>query len=146
MQETVASAVKSGLYVVEDNLNMIMRMFVRPNQRSIMRATRDDIHSAVKSRMLAIIDSMFGEIAYLKKTFNLKTDQDSATWRVHSHVSAIWAILEDCRPDKLKGYGSLTQQETDTLSRHIGALLQMNDQLLEELRTGTPTDDPQAMP
>jgi hypothetical protein len=140
MEETVASVVKSGLYVVEKNLNMIMQTFARPDERSVMRSTRQDIHPAVKSRMLAIINSMVSEIAFLKKMFNLETEEDSATWRVHSYISEIWTVLEDCMPDKLTGYGKTTPQDDKTLSRHIGALLKANDQLLEELRTGPPID------
>jgi hypothetical protein len=134
MEETVASAVKSGLYIVERNLNMILRMLARPNERSIMRSTRNDIRSAVKSHMLTIIDSMFGEIAVLKTAFNLRKEEESASWRVHSYISETWAILEDCMPTKLTGYGKMTPQDADTLTRHIGNLLQLNDQLLAELR------------
>jgi hypothetical protein len=141
MEETVASAVKSGLYIVEKNLNMIMQMFVRPNERSIMRLTRNDIHPAVKSRMLKLIDSMFSEIALLKEAFNLETVQESASWRVHSFISEAWTVLEDCMPEKLTGYGKMTEADIDILNQHIGALLEMNDQLLEELRAASPTNN-----
>jgi hypothetical protein len=141
MEETVATAVKSGLYIVEKNLNMIMRMFVRPNERSIMRSTRNDIDPAVKSRMLIIIDSMFSEIAFLKKTFNLETVQESASWMIHSFISEVWTVLEDCMPEKLTAYGKVTEADIDTLNQHIRALLEMNDQLLEELRAASPTNN-----
>ncbi len=136
MEEYVTSALQGGLYIVEERLNMIMQMFIRQNERSIMRSTSNDIHSAVKSRMLAIIDSMFSEIALLKKTFNLDTEEELTSWKVHSYISLVWTVLEDCMPEKLTGYGKTTPQEADTLKRHIGALLQMNDRLLEELRAG----------
>ena len=139
MEETVASAVKSGLYVVEKNLNMIMQMFVRPNERSIMRLTRNDIHPTVKTRMLKLIDSMFSEIALLKETFNLETEHESASWRVHSFISEVWAVLEDCMPEKLTAYGKMTEADTDILNQHIRFLLEMNDQLLDELRAASPT-------
>lgn len=145
MEDTVATAVKSGLYIVERNLNMIMQRLARPNERSIMHSTRNDIHSAAKSRMLTIIDSMFGEIALLKNRFNLRTDEESASWRVHSHISEIWTVLEDCMPAKLTAYGRMMPQDADALNRHIGTLLQMNDRLLSELRANEPTNDVQAM-
>jgi hypothetical protein len=141
MEETVASAVKSGLYIVEKNLNMIMQTFVRPNERSTMRLTRNDIHPTVKSRMLKLIDSMFSEITLLKETFNLETVQESASWRVHSFISEVWTVLEDCMPEKLTGYGKMTEADIDILNQHIGALLEMNDQLLEELRAASPTNN-----
>jgi len=141
MEETVANAVKSGLYVVEKNLNMIMQMFVRPNERSIMRLTRNDIHPTVKSRMLKLIDSMFSELALLKETFNLETVQESASWRVHSFISEVWTVLEDCMPEKLTAYGKMTETDIDILNQHIGVLLQMNDQLLEGLRANSPTNN-----
>jgi hypothetical protein len=130
MEENVANAVKSGLYIVEKNLNMIMQTFVRPNERSIMHSISDDIDPAVKSRMLAVIDSMFSEIALLKKIFNLETYQESASWRVHSSISEVWIVLEECKPERLKGYGKMTEQDIDTLNRHIDSLLDMNDRLL----------------
>ena len=139
MEETVANAIKSGLYIVEKNLNMIMQTFVRPNERSVMRSIRNDIHPAIKSRMLIIIDSMFSEIAFLKRTFNLDTEQERASWKVHSFISEAWAVLEDCMPKKLTGYGKMTEADSDMLNQHIGALLEMNDQLLQELRATWPT-------
>jgi hypothetical protein len=141
MEETVANAVKGGLYIVERNLNRIMQTFVRPNERSVMRSTRNDIHPAVKSRMLKLIDSMFSEIALLKETFDLETEQESASWRVHSSISEVWAVLEDCMPEKLGGYGKMTEQDAHILDQHIGALLDMNDRLLEELRGAVLTND-----
>jgi hypothetical protein len=146
MEDTVASAVTSGLYLVERNLNMIMQMLAHPNERSIMHSTRNDIQSGTKSSMLTIIDSMFAEIGFLKKRFNLRTDEESASWKVHSYVSGIWAIFEDCMPDKLTGYGKMTPQDADALNRHIGLLLQLNDRLLEELRVSPPTNNSHAMP
>jgi len=133
MEESVTSAVRSGLYVVEKNLNMIMQTFVRPNERSIIRSTSNDIEPAAKSRMLTVIDAMFVEIALLKKMFNLETVQESASWRVHSIISEVWVVLEECKPERLKGYGNMTQQDTDLLNQHIGTLLDMSDRLLEEL-------------
>ena len=130
MEESVTNAVKSGLYIVEKNLNMIMQTFVRPNERSIMRSISDDIDPAVKSGMLAVIDSMFSEIALLKKIFNLEANQESASWRVRSFISEVCIVLEECKPERLKGYGKMTEQDIDTLNRHIGALLDMNDRLL----------------
>ena len=141
MEETVTRAVKSGLYIVEKNLNMIMQTFVRPNERSTMRLTRNDIHPAVKSRMSKLIDSMFSEIALLKEAFNLETEQESASWRVHSFISEVWTVLEDCMPEKLTGYGEMTEADIDILNQHVGALLEMNDQLLEELRATSPTNN-----
>jgi len=102
-----------------------------------MRSTRNDIDPAVKSCMLIIIDSMFSEVVFLKKTFNLETVQESASWSVHSSISGIWAVLEDCMPQKLTGYGKMTETDIDILNQHIGALLKMNDQLLEELRAAS---------
>jgi hypothetical protein len=145
MEDTVASAVTSGFYIVERNLNMIVQMLARPNERSIMHSTRDDIQSATKSRLLTVIDSMFGEIEFVKKRFNLRTHEESASWKVHSHVASNWVILEDCMPDKLTGYGKMTPQDVDALNRHIGLLLQLNDRLLEELRLSPPTNNSHAM-
>jgi hypothetical protein len=144
MEETVASAVKSGLYIIERNLNRITQTFARPNERSLIRTTRNDIDPAVKSRMLIIIDSMFSEIAFLKKTFNLRKEEESASWRIHSLISETWTVLEDCMPQKLTAYGKMTQADTDILNQHIGVLLKMNDQLLEELRTASPTNSESA--
>jgi len=141
MEETVASAVKSGLYIVEKNLNMIIQMFERPKERSIMHLTRNDIYPTVKSRMLKLIDSMFSEIVLLKEMFNLETEHESASWRVHSLISVVWTVLEDCMPQKLTGYGTMTETDIDILNQHIGALLKMNDQLLEELRAASPTNN-----
>ena len=136
MDESVASAVKSGLYITERNLNKIMQTFAGPYERSLLRSTKNDIHPAIKSHMLIIIDSMFSEIAFLKKTFNLRKEEDSASWRVHSLISETWTILEDCMPQKLTAYGKMTETDADILNRHIGVLLKMNDQLLEDLRAG----------
>jgi hypothetical protein len=141
MEEYVACAVKSGLYIAEKNLNMMMQMFVRLNERSVMRSIRNDIRPEVKSRMLKLIDSMFSEIALLKETFDLETAQESASWRVHSIISEVWTVLEDCMPEKLSGYGKMTEEDAHILNQHIGALLKMNDQLLDELRAALPTND-----
>jgi hypothetical protein len=141
MEEYVASAVKSGLYLAEKNLNMIMQMFVRLNERSVMRSIRNDIRPEVKSRMLKLIDSMFSEITLLKETFNLETEQESASWRVHSLISEVWAVLEDCMPEKLTGYGKMTEEDAHIVKQHIGALLDINNRLLEELRGAALTND-----
>jgi hypothetical protein len=42
-------------------------------------------------------------------------------------------------PEKLTAYGKMTEADTDILNQHIRFLLEMNDQLLDELRAASPT-------
>jgi hypothetical protein len=44
-------------------------------------------------------------------------------------------------PEKLTGYGKLTEDDIVLLNRHIRSLLEMNDQLLDELRIASPAND-----
>jgi len=99
-----------------------------------MHSIAYDIDPTVKSRMLGIIESMFHEIEFLKITFSLRVEEEYASWKVHSFIATIWENLEDCMPNKLTGYGKMTPQEAEMLSDRIRVLLQMNEQLLEELR------------
>lgn len=87
--------------------------------------------------MLPRIDAMFTEIGAVKAAFNLEAIRDSTTYRTHALISQNWVVLEDTRPEKLKGYGDMTDEEAQVLSRHVTALLALNDALLEELRQNT---------
>jgi len=134
MDKNVKSAVQSGLYVIERNLNIILHKLGEEDDFSVMHSTVNDVDPNFAARIRAVIGSMFDDIELLKRTFELQNHQESARWAIRSHLSEIWTVLEECKPERLDGYGQLAEEESHLLEIHVNRLLENVSRMREELR------------
>jgi len=129
MDENLTRALRSGLYVVERNLNSLRGTLLHADEGSVLYSTKDDIGSELKRSLLATISSMLEEIKLMKEAFALQTQEETVRRRVYSYLSENWGILHECKPERIQRYGKLAKQEKEVLDHHIDKLLAMNDAL-----------------
>ncbi len=135
VSQTHSRVLATGLMVVEDNLRRIRNLFDETGWRAMV-AYSDDIAPEGKMKMLKAMGEMVQEISDIRKAYNLHTRARSKSHEAETWVSAIWATLEDLKPEKVgKAYGRLEGESAEQLGRHIQRLLAKAGELRRIIRS-----------
>jgi hypothetical protein len=73
---------------------------------------------------------MLNEIQQLKDEFELEKDVEALKMRIDVFLDEIWTTIADTRPEKMLGYGKMSQQDEDSVSSYTLKLLSMAEYLL----------------
>ena len=77
---------------------------------------------------------MLDEIRHMKENFALESEEKSIRMNILGHLHAIWTTLEDSRPEKMSGYGTMSTLDKELLSPYILNLLTMIEYIFIQLR------------
>jgi hypothetical protein len=82
------------------------------------------------NKILHTIEIMLDEIRQIKDMFGLEEEMESLKRKITVNLDEIWTTLEDTRPEKMAGYGKMSQYDEDSVRSHILKLLNMVESLL----------------
>ncbi len=135
VSQTHSRVLATGLMVVEDNLRRIRNLFDEAGWRAMV-AYSDDIAPEGRTKTLKAIGEMVQEISAIRKAYKLHTRVRSKSHEAETLVSAIWATLEDLKPEKVgKAYGRLEGESAEQLGHHIQRLLAKTGELSRIIRS-----------
>jgi hypothetical protein len=125
MDEDLQRALRGGLYVVEKSLRDLIDVLDHPQMRGITYSVEGTIDPRSDAAARPEIDAMLKEVELLKKLFRLPTEVQSTERSIHSCLSEVWVTLNECKPERMQGYGKLNKVDSRYLDEHIDALLLM---------------------
>jgi hypothetical protein len=100
----------------------------------ILYSIRNNISPDVIIKILNTVDSMLDEIRLMKDKFTLESEEKSVRQSIMGHLNVIWTTLEDTRPEKMSGYGRMSDHDKESLSPHILKLLLMYEDIFRCIR------------
>jgi hypothetical protein len=95
----------------------------------ILYSIRNNISPEVRIKILNTVDSMLDEIRLMKDKFSLESEEKAVRQSILGHLNGIWTTLEDTRPEKMSGYGRMSDHDKGLLSSHILKLLSMYEDI-----------------
>lgn len=104
------------------------------NSTFILYSVRNTISPEVSIKILDTVDSMLDEIRLMKVKFALESEEQAVRKNILGHLNGIWTTLEDTRPEKMYGYGRMSDHDKELLSPHILKLLVMYEDIFKLLR------------
>jgi hypothetical protein len=125
MDEDLQRALRGGLYVVEKSLRTLIDVLDHPHMRGITYSIEGTVDPRSNAAARPEVDGMLKEVELLKKFFRLPTQVQSTERCIHSCLSEVWVILNECKPERIQGYGKLNASDSCYLDAHIDALLLM---------------------
>jgi hypothetical protein len=109
------------MYILESNSN---------NCTFLLYSIKYNIDLESKTKILQTIDTMLHEIRQIKEKFGLEEEVQSLQRKITVNLEEIWTTLEDTRPEKMIGYGKMSQSDEDSIRWYISKLLNMVEYLL----------------
>ena len=124
-----------SLFVIENDLRRIKGALKggRQAERALFYRCIDNVNSDSKPRIIAVIGDMLNEIKKMKDIFELETEDTKLRADISAALDEIWVILEDLRPEKLTGYGQLSESDKALIEPHVLSLLNKLDELRQLL-------------
>jgi hypothetical protein len=131
LRESHERALGSSLWVIESNLQRIKASLSEGNsaEQTVTYRVRDNVDSESKPRILEVITDMLEEIRQMKDTFELKTEERSLKAEIAAALTEIWIILVDLEPERLNGYGELSESDKALIEPHLLSLQNKLDEL-----------------
>jgi hypothetical protein len=123
-----------SLFIIEKDLRRIKSALKGGHpERAIFYRCIDNVNSASKPRIIAAISDMLNEIKEMKEILELETEDIELRADISAALDEIWVILEELRPEKLKGYGQLSESDKALIEPHVISLLNKLDELRQLL-------------
>jgi len=135
LNESHERALMSGLFVIEGDLQRVKASLgdYGSAEQVITYRVRDNVDHESKSKILKVITAMLEEIRRMKETFELEADERNLKAEIGAALTEIWIILVDFEPEKLRGYGYLSESEKALIETHVSILLSKLDELVKLL-------------
>ena len=138
MDQDVLRAINSGLLIVERNIRALTKELREdPDSEWILRKSVSDVNKATVRQLTEKSDLMLNEIRELEQACKLSRNVDSRRWRLTTNLPEIWSILNELTPDGLRGYGTMTQQESELLTTHINKMTTLCNEMRNALSNQT---------
>jgi hypothetical protein len=96
----------------------------------LLYSIKYDIGLETKNRVLDTTKAMLNEIQQLKDEFELEEDVEGLKRRIDVLLDEIWTTIADTRPEKMLGYGKMSQRDEESVSSYALKLLSMAEHLL----------------
>lgn len=130
----VLSAVARG---IEEALRDIEERIMDQDASSGLHRIKQTLDGAQKQKLSEVIHDLWVGLDDFVKQFGLDHGQVTETQVLQAQYTRIWALLEDSRPEQLKGYGEVPEHLRAALGEAINRL----SERLERLRTIWTTDE-----
>jgi hypothetical protein len=117
----------SAMHILRRMLDDFIRI-VDENRRSKSHAFSED----QTKRLIANIAITNQIIDHLYVLFKLPTPREPAPdWSIQVGVARMWEMLEDCKSEKLRGYGDVPQTSISILDDEIQKLIDFIENIAE---------------
>jgi len=80
-------------------------------------------------QILALLQMARAHVARLRDRFELSVQREDLARHLAGHFGILWTILENSRAAKLKGFGDVPDQLSQTLDPEIDALVEIVQQI-----------------
>lgn len=110
--------------LLDDTLGRMESFLTGPAQPLLGREIVESFNPAEKAALLSGIQRLREDLIALNQDFELEKDQLDSRQVIQAGVSSVWVWLENCRPERMKGYGvAFDPALRAALEQHIERIL-----------------------
>jgi len=106
----------AAIRTVGESLEEIHGLILAGSRQGLLRTVEWDLPLGIATEYLRAEAALRVVVAGLIRDLDLTTDQQGAARIVGAHLSSVWEILEDLRPEKLRAYGHTNR----ALAQYLG--------------------------
>ncbi len=91
--------------LVESGLDRVERLLSDYGQKGIVRTFEDTLSAEERAALLEKVYQLRGELHVFAQRFGLQRHPVDIQQVLNAELSSVWVMLENCRPNRMKGYG-----------------------------------------
>jgi len=119
---------------VEDELTHLRRLLQKTEEERLFLHIKDNLTPDEKHNLIEKIERLMDDVVYLKGFFDLKPRESVLRWIVKATSVYLSIQLEEVMPERLEGYGEVTQQLKETLDPVLKRMISIFRQMESVVR------------
>jgi hypothetical protein len=124
LHEFHARSLEATLCQADESIHRMEQLLTHGGQEGVVRSVESKLSEQARKRLLAGVLSLRALLATMAQTFSLEPRPLDLRRVMHAEISGLWVLFENCRPERMKGYGQeFTQEARAALEQNVEALL-----------------------
>ncbi len=123
-------ALSSRMLIVDSAIVRVLGLLEDRKTPAAMKSIEGSVTAEQQEEITARLLQLQARLASLATRYNLEPAKRDLRRILASEVSRIWVALEDSRPRRLKGYGSLPAETAAALEAQMQEMLQIANSLM----------------
>jgi hypothetical protein len=124
LHEYHARSLEATLSRVDEALNRMERLLTAGGQEGVIRKIENTLSPGSNEILLAEVRSLRKMVVSLAQTFRLEPHPLDIRRVLDAEISTMWVLFENCRPERMKGYGQAFAKEArEALEKNVEMLL-----------------------
>jgi hypothetical protein len=115
--------------IIDRNVNELIRLLDEPDTDNGIVRTEDAFNPEEKREKIRKLRELQEENRRFYEGLGTEDVHYSGRQIYHAKITRLWAILNDSRPEKLKGYGELKEEERKWIEENVERLLRILEDL-----------------
>ncbi len=125
----VKNAIRSSLLIIEDLISEIESIF--KEKEKILLKIEKKMNQEKQNRIKENISQIRNILREIKNELNLEEERISDKAIINSRCAKMWEILNDMKGEKLKRYGSTSEEIKRYLDFKIKIILKLIDEIVD---------------
>ena len=123
LHELHARSLSSALGLADSSVQRMERLLMEGGQPGVVRPVEDTLNTAKRRELLEAVETLKRQVSEAAARFDLEKHPLDIHRVIQAEISSLWVIFEDCRPERMKGYGQIFEPEVKAaLENTINAL------------------------
>jgi hypothetical protein len=127
LHEFHARSLEATLSQTDESIHRMEQLLVDGGQEGVVRKIENTLSKESREALLARVGSLRALLASMAQTFSLQPHPLDIRRVLNAEISTMWVLFENCRPERMKGYGQEFAKEAR------GALEKCVETLLAEI-------------
>jgi hypothetical protein len=135
LHELHRGRLEATVSLIEDGLDRMERLLRESGRNGIVRSVEDHLSPAQRTSLLENVRQLRMELRAFADRFSLQRHPMDLRQVFNAELSSAWVMLEDCRPNRMKGYGvEFSRTGRAELEEYVEKLLARVKTLLTALK------------
>jgi hypothetical protein len=125
-----ARSLESGLSLADASVLLMERLLVEGGEQGVVRKIENTLAPEMRATLLDGVQALRDMLTAMAEQFSLQPHPLDIRRVLDAETSSLWVLFEDCRPERMKGYGqefspearAELDQTIDRLIAHVRAM------------------------
>jgi hypothetical protein len=124
LHEFHARSLEATLILADESILRMQRLLREAGQKGIVRQVKNSLSEGKLRVLLAAVEKLSRMFESFAEDFSLQQRPLDLRRVIDAELSSLWVVLQDCRPDRMKGYGQdMAPEAQDNLLSAVEKLL-----------------------
>jgi len=119
----------SGMLIIDAAVVRMLDLLAERNSPSAMKVVEGSVTGEERERITTRLLQLQALIGSLVRKYDLQPSRRNLRRILAADASQIWVTLEDCRPDRIRGYGAMPASSAKSLESDLQETLRIANEL-----------------